>query len=248
MATPTSPEQSNPLGPKVEGPEPPFPHLKLLLGTTVRLERLRPAHADDLYAVLGGPEHAHLWDYVLSAPLTDRAAFRSYISQRVLSSDPYDMAIIDLTSGKAVGSASFYNIRPAHRVIEVGFVMFSPLLQRTRAATEAMFLMARHVFEELGYRRYEWKANDLNERSKRAARRLGFEFEGVFRRHMVVKGRSRDTAWFAMIDEDWPVVKAAFEKWLDPGNFDAGGEQRVGLAALRDSTLMQHCSLDVVQS
>jgi RimJ/RimL family protein N-acetyltransferase len=123
-------------------------------------------------------------------------------------------------------------MRPAMRVIEIGNIVYSPSLQRSRAATEAQYLLARHVFEELGYRRYEWKCNALNGPSQRAALRLGFTFEGIFRQHMIVKGRNRDTAWFAMLDTDWPGRKAAFERWLDPGNFDATGQQRLSLSAL----------------
>jgi RimJ/RimL family protein N-acetyltransferase len=123
-------------------------------------------------------------------------------------------------------------IEPAHRVIEVGSILFTPRLQRTVGATEAMYLMARHVFEDLGYRRYEWKCNALNAPSRRAALRLGFRFEGIFRQHMIIKGRNRDTAWFSMLDSEWAQRKAAFERWLDPANFDANGRQKVSLSAL----------------
>jgi RimJ/RimL family protein N-acetyltransferase len=123
-------------------------------------------------------------------------------------------------------------IEPAHRVIEVGSILLTPRLQRTVGATEAMYLMARHVFEDLGYRRYEWKCNAQNEPSRRAAERLGFIFEGVFRQHMIVKGRNRDTAWFSMLDSEWPTRKAAFERWLDPSNFDAQGRQKTSLSEL----------------
>jgi RimJ/RimL family protein N-acetyltransferase len=133
---------------------------------------------------------------------------------------------------KAAGWASYMRIEPAHGVIEVGNIMMSPSLQRTTAATEAMYLMARHVFEFLGYRRYEWKCNALNKPSRRAALRLGFTFEGIFRQHMVVKGRSRDTAWFAMLDHDWPARKQAFESWLNPANFDGEGNQRQSLSQI----------------
>jgi RimJ/RimL family protein N-acetyltransferase len=126
-------------------------------------------------------------------------------------------------------------IKPQHGVIEVGNVVFSPMLQRSRAATEAMYLMASHVFDRLGYRRYEWKCNAENAASRRAAQRFGFTFEGIFRRHMVTKGRNRDTAWFSMLDEEWPDRKRAFEAWLDPANFDADGGQRRGLTQIRDA-------------
>ena len=132
--------------------------------------------------------------------------------------------------GDAVGYASYMRIEPVHRVIEVGSILYTPRLQRTIGATEAMYLMARHVFEDLGYRRYEWKCNALNAPSRSAALRLGFTFEGIFRQHMIIKGRNLDTAWFSMLDSEWPQRKAAFERWLDPSNFDANGRQRQSLA------------------
>jgi len=142
------------------------------------------------------------------------------------------LAIIPVETGLAAGHASYMRIEPAHGVIEVGNVLFAPALQRTRAATEAMYLMARHVFEDLGYRRYEWKCNALNEPSRSAALRLGFTFEGIFRQHMVAKDRNRDTAWFSMLDHEWPARKRSFEEWLDPVNFEANGVQRQSLAEI----------------
>ena len=133
-----------------------------------------------------------------------------------------------------MGYQTLMRIEPVHRVIEVGNILYTPAMQRTIGATEAQYLFARHVFDDLGYRRYEWKCNDLNAPSKRAALRYGFAFEGVFRQHMIVKGRNRDTAWFAMLDSDWPACRAAFERWLDPANFDAQGQQKTALGALRD--------------
>jgi RimJ/RimL family protein N-acetyltransferase len=144
-------------------------------------------------------------------------------------------AIIPVETGTAAGWASFMRIKPQHGVIEVGNVVFSPMLQRSRAATEAMYLMASHIFDRLGYRRYEWKCNAENAASRRAAQRLGFTFEGIFRQHMVTKGRNRDTAWFSMLDEEWPGRKRAFEAWLDPANFDADGKQRRSLTQIRDA-------------
>ncbi len=136
-------------------------------------------------------------------------------------------AILDRASGAAVGYAAYMRIEPVHRVIEVGSILYTPQLQRTPLATEAMYLMARHVFEDLGYRRYEWKCNALNAPSRRAALRFGFTFEGIFRQHMIVKGRNRDTAWFSMLDSEWPARKANFERWLDPSNFGPDGRQKV---------------------
>ena len=152
------------------------------------------------------------------------------------SKDPFYFAIIDNTTGQAVGRASFLRIEPKHRCIEVGSILFSPLLQRTRGATEAMYLMMRYAFETLGNRRYEWKCNALNAPSRAAALRLGFTFEGIFRQHMIVKGQNRDTAWFSIIDGEWPQTKWGFEKWLDPENFTPDGAQKQSLAALRTAS------------
>jgi RimJ/RimL family protein N-acetyltransferase len=140
--------------------------------------------------------------------------------------------VVDRATGRAVGRLTFMRIDGVHGVIETGSILFGPELARTPGATEAIYLQARHAFEDLGYRRFEWKCNALNEPSRRAAERFGFTFEGVFRQHMVVKGENRDTAWYAMLDREWPARKAAFERWLDPANFDAEGRQRVSLSAL----------------
>jgi RimJ/RimL family protein N-acetyltransferase len=145
------------------------------------------------------------------------------------SDDPLYYAIVDKPSGAAVGRSALMRIDPVHRVIEVGSIVYSAPLQRTRGATEAMYLLARYVFETLGYRRYEWKCNALNHPSRAAALRLGFTFEGIFRQHMIVKGRNRDTAWYSMVDSEWPALKTRFERWLSPGNFDDGGRQRMSL-------------------
>ena len=153
-------------------------------------------------------------------------------SERARSSDPLFFAIVDPATGEAAGMASYLNIVPANGCIEIGHIWFAPPLQRTRAATEAIFLLMRHVFDDLRYRRLEWKCDALNAPSRRAAGRFGFTYEGTFRQHMIVKGRNRDTAWFALLDRDWPTVRAAFERWLAPGNFDPGGRQRSALAAL----------------
>jgi RimJ/RimL family protein N-acetyltransferase len=192
------------------------------------------AHAETLYEGSRGEEK--LWRYLFEGPFATRVAFDAHLREKADSEDPLFFAILDKSSGDAVGSAvgyaAYMRIEPAHRVIEVGSILFTPRLQRTVGATEAMYLMARHVLEDLGYRRYEWKCNALNAPSRRAALRLGFTFEGVFRQHMIVKGRNRDTAWFSMLDSEWPKRKAAFERWLDPSNFDAEGRQRVSLSAL----------------
>jgi RimJ/RimL family protein N-acetyltransferase len=194
------------------------------------------AHAETLYEGSRGEQNEGLWRYLFEGPFASRAAFDAHLRERARSVDPLFFAIIEKYAGdavrSAVGYAAYLHIEPAHRVIEVGSILFTPRLQRTVGATEAMYLMARHVFEDLGYRRYEWKCNALNAPSRRAALRLGFTFEGIFRQHMIVKGRNRDTAWFSMLDSEWPKRKAAFERWLDPSNFDANGRQRVSLSAL----------------
>jgi RimJ/RimL family protein N-acetyltransferase len=150
------------------------------------------------------------------------------------ASDPLFFSILNQAK-TPVGYASYMRIEPAHRCIEVGSILYTPELQRTPGATEAMYLMARHVFEDLGYRRYEWKCNALNQPSRRAALRLGFTFEGVFRQHLIIKGRNRDTAWYSMLDSEWPQRKANFERWLSPANFDGGGNQKESLAQMNDA-------------
>jgi RimJ/RimL family protein N-acetyltransferase len=165
-------------------------------------------------------------------PFVDEKSFRAFLDERASSADPFAYAVIDKASGKAQGIVCLMEVRPGARVIEIGNIVYSPALQRTRNATEIQYLMARYVFDELGYRRYEWKCNALNAPSRRAARRFGFTYEGTFRQHMIIKGRNRDTAWFAMLDNEWPGRRAAFERWLAPSNFDEKGEQRESLSAL----------------
>jgi len=159
---------------------------------------------------------------------------RAWIERAAASEDPLFHAVIDRATGRVEGRQSFMRITPEHGVIEIGNILWGPAISRTRVATEALYLAARHVFDDLGYRRFEWKCHDANEPSKTAARRFGFSFEGVFRQHMWAKGANRDTAWFAMVDTDWPAIRAGFEHWLDPANFDAEGRQRSRLAAPRD--------------
>ena len=201
-----------------------------LEGAYVTLEPLDAVrHGDSLWRLAGGLENQALWKYMHSGPFPERSAFDAYLAEKAVSEDPLYFAIVDRTTGLAVGHATFLRIDPAQRVIEVGAIVFTRPLQRTRAATEAMYLMARYVFEDLGYRRYEWKCNVLNDASQAAARRLGFAFEGVFRQHMIVKGSSRDTAWFSMLDREWPARKVEFERWLAPENFDETGRQKTRL-------------------
>jgi RimJ/RimL family protein N-acetyltransferase len=199
-------------------------------GEKVILEPLNAKkHADSLWKSVNSPEHDDLWRYLFDGPFRKREEFDEAVEKKASTEDPLFFAIVDRESGQAVGYASFMRIEPAHRCIEVGGILFAPPLQRTVGATEAMYLMARHVFEHLGFRRYEWKCDALNAPSRAAALRLGFIFEGIFRQHMIVKGRNRDTAWFSMIDGEWPARKAAFEAWLAPANFDAEGRQKASL-------------------
>jgi RimJ/RimL family protein N-acetyltransferase len=208
-----------------------------LEGRTVSVVALDPvAHADALFAGAGGEPNEALWRYLFEGPFTNRASFEAHLRQKANSDDYVFLAILDKPSGDAVGYAAYMRIEPAYRVIEVGSILFTPRLQRTIGATEAMYMMARHIFEDLGYRRYEWKCNALNAPSRSAALRLGFTFEGIFRQHMIIKGRNRDTAWFSMLDLEWPKRKAVFERWLDPSNFDANGQQRVSLSALNQGS------------
>ncbi len=197
-----------------------------LTGGSVTVERLDPAiHGEALWEGTGGSQNDPLWRYMPDGPFAERGEFVRDLDAKAASQDPLFHAIVDNASGLALGRASYMRIEPKHRCIEVGGILYSPALQRTRGATEAMYLMARHVFETLGYRRYEWKCNALNEPSRRAALRLGFSFEGIFRQHMIIKGQNRDTAWFALLDHEWPLRKRALEAWLAPSNFEANGRQ-----------------------
>ena len=195
-----------------------------LRGRTVTLEPLSAGHhAEALWQAVQG--HDELWDWLFDGPYANEAALRQAIEQKQAGTTAVFLAIVPVEPGHAAGYASFMRMEPAHGVVEVGNILLSPVLQRTTAATEAMYLMARHVFDDLGYRRYEWKCNAQNDPSRRAAQRLGFTYEGIFRQHLVVKDRNRDTAWFSMLDHEWPTRKRAFESWLAPENFDETGRQ-----------------------
>jgi RimJ/RimL family protein N-acetyltransferase len=210
------------------------PKRALLEGETVRLEPVDPErHAGDLFATSEGAPA--LWDYLAYGPFPSQLIFTDWLKERAASDDPLFYAVVDRDSGTARGMASLMRIKPEHGVIEVGHIWFAPVLQRTRQATEAIYLLARYSFDDLGYRRFEWKCDALNQPSRRAAERFGFVFEGVFRQHMVIKDRNRDTAWFSIVDAEWPTVRAAFEAWLAPENFDPQGRQRRSLAELRTS-------------
>lgn len=222
-----------PLGPLVDGAPAKRPGRATLPGRHVTLAPLDVARDGfALWEGTGGAGHDHLWTYMFHGPFHDRGTFYSHLQTKSVSEDPLFLAILDAASNRALGHASYMRIKPEHRCIEVGNILYAPALQRTIGATEAMYLMARHVFEKLGYSRYEWKCDALNAASRSAALRLGFQFEGVFRQHMIIKGRNRDTAWFAMLDSEWPARKAAFERWLAGSNFDAQGTQKVSLSSL----------------
>lgn len=204
-----------------------------MLGRYCRLEALEAdRHAADLHEANGDDAAGRNWTYLSSEPMPDAQAYRAWVARMTAGDDPLFHAIVDEATGRAVGVASYLRIDPANGVIEVGHINFSPRLQRRTAATEAMFLMMRRAFDELGYRRYEWKCDSRNAPSRAAAARLGFTFEGIFRQALVYKGRNRDTAWFSILDSEWPRIRQAFEQWLEPANFDADGRQRVSLQAL----------------
>lgn len=210
------------------------PQRTSLHGRFVDVVPLDPVeHADGLFE--GIRDREDLWLYLFEGPFVNIHTFEADLERKATSEDPLYFTVIDRKSGDAQGHVAYLRIEPAHRVIEVGAILYTPKLQRTAGATEAMYLMAKYVFEELGYRRYEWKCNALNEPSRRAALRLGFRFEGIFRQHMIVKGRNRDTAWYSMLDSEWPSRKAAFERWLDPENFDEQGRQKQALSAMMPS-------------
>jgi RimJ/RimL family protein N-acetyltransferase len=229
----TNPLEPQPIGPLVNPHPAKRPRRVTLPGRAVTLVPLHAdAHADSLFEKANGGDRDRVWTYLFDGPYADPGEFKTNIAAKAQSEDPLFFAIIDNASGDAVGYQTFLRIEPTHRVIEVGNILYTPAMQRTIGATEAQYLFAAHVFDALGYRRYEWKCNDLNAPSKRAALRYGFTFEGVFREHMIVKGRNRDTAWFSMLDSEWPRRREAFERWLDPANFDSAGRQKTSLMSL----------------
>ncbi len=220
-----------PVGPIVATHAARRPAPATLKGRFVTLVPLDVSHAEQLYAETHGAQKDSMWRYLFDGPFEDLASFRASIASKAASADPLFFAILD-NAGGCVGHATLMRMDEKHRVIETGNIIYGASLQRTPGATEAMYLLARHVFDDLGYRRYEWKCNSLNAPSRVAAPRLGFDFEGIFRQHMIVKGRNRDTAWYAMLDTEWPLRKKAFERWLSPSNFRPDGRQRVSLSVL----------------
>lgn len=201
-----------------------------LEGRYCRLEPLDPArHGASLFAASAARGAEERFRYLAEVP-PDETAFAAWMDRSAASEDPLFHAVVDRASGRCEGRQAYLRITPEHGVIEIGHVLWGPAIARTRVATEALWLYASHAFEALGYRRFEWKCDAGNEPSRRAALRFGFAYEGTFRQHMVVKGRNRDTAWFAMTDGDWPQVRARLSAWLDPSNFDEAGRQQAPLA------------------
>ena len=227
-------ELGQPIGPALPGWQPPArPAQRRLKGRFCSVEPLDVAqHARALFDANSQDREHRMWTYLGYGPFADFDEYERWLTERARSTDPLFQAFVDRKSGNAVGLGTFMRIDPPAGSIEVGHIAMSPVLQRSPAATEAMYLMMRHAFE-LGYRRYEWKCDALNANSRRAAERLGFVFEGVFRQATVYKGRSRDTAWYAVVDSDWPALREAFERWLDRDNFDASGLQRSSLGDVR---------------
>ncbi len=229
--------RTNDLGQPVGDPVPGFHGSVVPIGTTLegrfcRLEKLDPIrHTESLFDALSGEGTESLWTYLSEEPPGSRAELEQWMDRASRMEDPLYYGLVDKGSGLCVGRAAFLRIAPHAGSIEVGSILFSPRLQRTPMATEAMFLMMQHAFEDLGYRRYEWKCDSLNEPSRRAAERLGFSYEGLFRQALVYKGRNRDTAWFSIIDRDWPAIRQGFQHWFDPANFDSAGRQKQTLAA-----------------
>lgn len=219
---------------------PPHPPRETLMGRYCRVEPLEiDRHAAELFEANSADTEGWMWTYLACGPFASLDEYVAWMRQTCLTDDPLFFAIVDQATGKAVGLASYLRITPASGSIEVGHIAYSPALQRTPAATEAMFLMMQQAFA-LGYRRYEWKCNALNAPSRAAAQRLGLSYEGIFRQATINKGRNRDTAWYAAIDEEWPALRAAFEQWLHPDNFDDQGQQRVRLVELTRPISKQH--------
>jgi len=210
-----------------------WPPRQPMEGRFCRLEPIDPArHAAALYEALGEDREGRLWTYLSAGPFEKESEYRTWLEKNFTGNDPAYHAIVDLSTGKPAGTASYLRIDPKAGTIEVGAIAYAPCLQRTAAATEAMYLMMRRAFDELGFRRYEWKCDALNAASRRAAERLGFTYEGLFRQATHYKGRNRDTAWFSILDREWPALRRAFENWLAASNFDGEGRQKRALGDL----------------
>ena len=226
------PESGLPIGPLVDPTPARRPERVVLDGRWCRLEPIDPVqHAADLYVASTPPDAAQRFRYLFDPVVRTRADMDQWLATAAVSEDPLVFAVIDKATGRCEGRQTLMRITPVHKTIEIGNIYWGPAMSRTRKSTEANYLFARYVFRDLGYRRFEWKCDVLNAPSRKAALRFGFTYEGHFRRAVINKGRTRDTAWFAMIDEEWPRIEAAYERWLDPSNFDAQGRQREPLAA-----------------
>ncbi|KAF5496128.1 Uncharacterized protein CGCF413_v008997 [Colletotrichum fructicola] len=228
-----------PVGPKVSpGPPAEAPSREPLNGRYTTLVPLQPSHAKALFKNVGGEGNSHLWTYLFQEPFVEYEAFQAAVTTWSKSKDPVYYAVMSGPttdpSAEPIGFMTFMSIVPDHRRIEIGSVCFGPKLQRTRQATETFYLLMKEAFENLNYDRLEWKANSLNKPSLEAADRLGFTYEGTFRKHMIIKGRRRDTAWFSITDDEWPLVKGGLESWLSSGNFDKEGNQIKSLSQCRD--------------
>ena len=222
-----------PIGPRVADPAPSTrPERVVLDGMYCRLEPLDPiTHGDGLFVASTPPDAKARFLYLPVEAHRDRADFNAWAEAKAVSTDPMYFTVIDTRTGLIGGRQSFLRIDPANQSIEIGDIYWGPSISRTQVTTEANFLFAKYAFDELGYRRYEWKCNALNEPSRRSALRFGFLYEGLFRRAAIVKGRTRDTTWYAMTSEEWPAIKRAYEEWLDPANFDGHGRQLLPLTA-----------------
>ncbi len=209
------------------------PNRNPMEGQYCRLEALDTArHVDDIFSAFSHDPEGKLWTYMPQGPFPTREELAAWMKEAEHSTDPHFYALIDKKSGQAIGQASYLRIDPGNGVIEVGNIAFSPLLQRTPMATEAMFLMMKQAFDVWGYRRYEWKCDSLNAASRKAAARFGFTYDGLFEQAVIYKGRNRDTTWYSILDKDWPRIKNGFEKWLAPENFDEAGVQKQKLSDL----------------
>ncbi len=205
----------------------------VLKGRYCRLEPMTQEHAADMFIAISGPEADARHRWLFSDAPADLAALQAWISMTLAAPDQLYFAVIDTATGRCGGRHALMRLRPEHGSIEIGGVLWGAGVAKTRLATEAFYITAKHVFDDLGYRRFEWKCNDRNLGSKRAATRFGFTFEGVFRQDMIVKGENRDTAWFSMLDHEWPDLKARFETFLDPANFDETGQSKTPLSTPR---------------
>ncbi len=233
----TDPESGLAIGPVLANPGPAKQPQRIVLeGRYCRLEPLDPErHCDDLYRAATPPDAAARFLYMGEPAPASPEVMAEWISSAAISPDPLFFAVIDKRTGRTEGRQTLMRINPVHQCIEIGNIYWGPAIAGSPVATEGNFLFARYVFGELGYRRYEWKCNALNAPSRRAALRFGFLFEGHFRRDLIIRGRSRDTAWFSIIDDEWPDLKAAYEEWLAPANFDSRGMQKTRLSDLTKS-------------